>query len=210
MGPVITNLTWTKPNFYSVKAIFEYLDRETNLYSKYKIYIYGNVLNTWETKDLDVLINPIGNFNYLELEKDICLIADTCLNKFRILPDIQFMDITFPKNIIRSIKNKSIIYYKSEEDLKIISRIKFNYFKKISDYDNFEITQNGFKVSENLVKIESIVEQIIKGDIPGKSIYNISLSDYKNHEKVVYYLDSREIIGSSVEDFDKKTNRFNI
>jgi hypothetical protein len=211
IGPVVTNLPWTKPNFYSVKSIFEYLDKETNLYSRYKIYIYGNVLNTWNTNDLDIWLNPIDDYNYSNLDNDMCLLANICLNQFRILPDIQFTELT-PVSIIKCFKNKNYLYYKSEEDVKFLSRVKFKYIKKKSQLDDFEIVLGGLEVSKNLIKFECNRNKEIKeGNISGKFIFKIDSSkNYKNHEEVVYYLDSREIIGSSIEDFDKKTNRFNI
>ncbi len=211
IGPVVTNFSWTKPNFYSVKSIFEYLDKETNLYSRYKIYIYGNVLNTWNTNDLDIWLNPIGDYNYSNLDNDMCLLVNICLNEFRILPDVQFTELT-PVSIIKCFKNKNYLYYKSEEDVKSLSRVKFKYIKKKSQLDDFEIVLSGLEVSKNLIKFECNRNKEIKeGNIPGKFIFKINSNEnYKNHEKVVYYLDSREIIGSSIEDFDKKTNRFNI
>lgn len=206
IGKVETNIPWNKPSFLAIKYLFDYVKKETDIFEKYKIELWGKILFNWKTFDVDIMLSNDSNVDYLVLEEDITKLTDICLNKFRLLPDIQFSQYGTP-NVIKSEHDRYLFYYKSEDDLKTIQTIKSKSFIKKRDGEDIEINYNGRQITENLVSIDRIYSKFPIEKIPEFSSITIVK---EKREDLVYSILADEIISISEEEFNSKTNRFNI
>ena len=95
-GSVHTGTAWNRPSYKSIKDFFTVISQETDILSKYDVYLMGGILYDFkETWDVDLCLT--GNISsYEDLEKDMNLMYDLALNHFRLLLDIQWYEKPLP------------------------------------------------------------------------------------------------------------------
>jgi len=122
-GSVHTGTAWKRPSYQSIKDFFAVINQETDILSKYDVYLMGGVLYDFnETWDVDLCIT--GNIqNYEELENDMNLMYDLALNHFRLLLDIQWYEKPLPVVTYEEITSDDFVHYR-------LKYIKTAYIKK--------------------------------------------------------------------------------
>lgn len=122
-GSVHTGTAWKRPSYQSIKDFFTVINQETDILSKYDVYLMGGVLYDFnQTWDVDLCIT--GHIqSYEELENDMNLMYDLALNHFRLLLDIQWYEKPLPIVTYEEITSDDFVHYR-------LKYIKTAYIKK--------------------------------------------------------------------------------
>jgi hypothetical protein len=122
-GSVHTGIVWKRPSYQTIKDFFTVINQETDILSKYDVYLMGGVLFDFnQTWDVDLCIN--GHIqSYEELENDMNLMYDLAFNHFRLLLDIQWYEKPLPVVTYEELISENFVHYRPKY-------IKTAYIKK--------------------------------------------------------------------------------
>ncbi len=100
-GRTSTTTPWGRPTYQKVKEYLIYVQENTDILSRYEMYIMGGVLFDFNTTwDLDLCLVG-GNQTDSKLEEDLDYLTDLALNTYNLLVDISWYE-SRPQNLTYS------------------------------------------------------------------------------------------------------------
>ncbi len=97
-GRTSTTTPWGRPTYQKVKEYLTYVQENTDILSRYEMYIMGGVLFDFNTTwDLDLCLVG-GNQTDSKLEEDLDYLTDLALNTYNLLVDISWYE-SRPQNL---------------------------------------------------------------------------------------------------------------
>lgn len=96
-GKVYTTKVWGRPSYDLLKSFLQKIKSETTILTDYEVYVMGGVLYSFEdTWDIDFCIT--GNISdHNKFEEQMNQMYDLALNEFKILIDVQWLEIPLPE-----------------------------------------------------------------------------------------------------------------
>jgi hypothetical protein len=195
-GSVHTGIVWKRPSYQTIKDFFTLINQETDIVSKYDIYLMGGVLFDFnQTWDVDVCIT--GHIqNYEELENDMNLMYDLAFNHFRLLLDIQWYEEPLPVVTYEELTSENFVHYRPKY-------IKTAYIKKEIGAE-IDIVDN-----RNNEGVKKLTEYLIEGygHYPGtkEKIINRIINNPNRVLKSVFEV--KTLLTTDEEYFINNTNR---
>ena len=156
-GLVHTGMVWKRPSYQAIKNLLTVIGQETDILSKYDVYLMGGVLYDFnQTWDVDLCLT--GNIiNYEELENDMNLMYDLALNHFNLLLDIQWYEKPLPTVTYEEITSENFVHYR-------LKYIKTDYIKKEIDSE-VDVVDN--RNNEGITKLTEYLVEGYHNEYPG-------------------------------------------
>ena len=197
-GKVYTTKVWGRPSYDLLKSFLKKIKSETTILTDYNVYVMCGVLYSFEdTWDVDFCIT--GNISdHNKLESQMNEMYDLALNEFKILIDIQWLEIPLPEISYEELMSPNFQGYR----LKFIKTTPI--IKKVGDSESiWDLRSKGgvIKITENLV-------EGFHDNYPGtkeKVLNRIKNSPNRILKSVMNVWD---ILNNDEEFFNKNTNRF--
>jgi hypothetical protein len=147
-GSVKTTIPWFKPTKHILNKFIKTIPKIEN-YGKYNLFLVGGVVNgrIGETWDVDIVV--CGEIIPYEFEKFLHQIYDIALNKFNILVDVRWFNVSIERH-------NQLIEINNQEKVKTIRFGRFK--KKIGDVcSEINLFEKGKKITEKLVELEILI-----------------------------------------------------
>jgi hypothetical protein len=128
-GSVKTNKIWTRPSYNKIRDLFGRIKSQSDIFDKYKVYLIGGVLFSFEnTWDVDLCLTGRVE-NFFELEESMNLMYDIALNDIQLLIDVQWMIkpppiITYDELVSQKYGDYNLKYLKTTYILKKTKNIE--------------------------------------------------------------------------------------
>jgi hypothetical protein len=196
-GSVHTGTAWKRPSYQSIKDFFTVINQETDILSKYDVYLMGGVLYDFnQTWDVDLCIT--GHIqNHEELENDMNLMYDLALNHFRLLLDIQWYEKPLPVVTYEEITSENFVHYK-------LKYIKTAYIKKEvgSEVDIVDSRNN-----EGVIKLTEYLVEGYHNEYPGTKEKVINRIKNNPNRILKSVFDVKTFLTTDEQYFINNTNR---
>lgn len=197
-GRVYTTKVWGRPSYDLLKSFLQKIKLETTILTDYNVYIMGGVLYSFEdTWDVDFCIT--GNISdHSKLESQMNEMYDLALNEFKILIDIQWLEIPLPEISYEELMSPNFQGYR----LKFIKTTPI--IKKVGNSESIW----DLRSKDGVVKITENLVEGFHDNYPGtkeKVLNRIKNSPNRTLKSVMNVWD---ILNNDEEFFNKNTNRF--
>lgn len=197
-GKVYTTKVWGRPSYDLLKSFLKKIKSETTILTDYNVYVMGGVLYSFEdTWDVDFCIT--GNISdHNKLESQMNEMYDLALNEFKILIDIQWLEIPLPEISYEELKSPNFQGYR----LKFIKTTPI--IKKVGDTESIW----DLRTKDGVIKITENLVEGFHDNYPGtkeKVLNRIKNSPNRTLKSVMNVWD---ILNNDEEFFNKNTNRF--
>jgi hypothetical protein len=205
-GKFETVITWRRPTYDSVKSFLIDLQKNTDIFKRYKLKIIGKVLvditNTW---DVDITLSNIDGTHDIpvELENDMNIIYRYGINRNRVLPDLCWVD--------HELHNLSKEDYVSGNYQQItVNRIKTTNIIKIVNGET--VINQSEPINEGIVFLSKDLVMYEHSIWPWPDTPNFkmnpthTLEDYFILENQVHFYNALDFIKSTQESFLTETN----
>jgi len=196
-GGVHTGTAWNRPSYKSIKNFFTVISQETDILSKYDVYLMGGVLYDFnETWDVDLCIT--GNIvSYEDLENDMNLMYDLALNHFKLLLDIQWYEKPLPVITYEEITSENFVHYR-------LKYIKTAYIKKEIGQ---EVTEFDVRDNESVTKLTEYLVEGYHNEYPGTKEKVINRIKNNPNKVLKSVFDVKTFLTTNEEYFINNTNR---
>jgi hypothetical protein len=197
-GLVKTDKIWTRPSYKKIKNLFERIKSETDILDRYKLYLIGGILFSFEnTWDVDLCMT--GNFNNYEmLEKDMNIIYEISLNEVQMLIDIQWMETPPPKVSFSELTSLNFESFK-------IKFLKTTYIVKTVGNEKSIID---LRNREDIKKVTEFLVEGIHNEYPkSKKKFLNRIFEYPD-KTLITFVDVHDFLDNDYSFFIKNTNRF--
>jgi hypothetical protein len=196
-GGVHTGTAWNRPSYKSIKNFFTVISQETDILSKYDVYLMGGVLYDFnETWDVDLCIT--GNIvSYEDLENDMNLMYDLALNHFKLLLDIQWYEKPLPVITYEEITSENFVHYR-------LKYIKTAYIKKEIGQ---EVTEFDVRDNESVTKLTEYLVEGYHDEYPGTKEKVINRIKNNPNKVLKSVFDVKTFLTTNEEYFINNTNR---
>jgi hypothetical protein len=122
-GIITTNTPWTRPSYNKLKEFTSYIKQKTDIFERYKIFVYGGCLFDFsKTWDIDLGLKGDASNNEI-LENDLNLLNDISLKKFNLLLDARWFD-EYDSDGSKQYKNIGYIIHQINGDVLIMDKRK--------------------------------------------------------------------------------------
>ena len=195
-GIVTTTKPWGKLSYQKVKNYFTYINKHTDILSKYEVYIMGGVLFDFNTTwDLDICLVG-GTQPDTKIEEDLNYLTNLGLNTFNILVDIIWYEDR-PENLVYDTM-VSTGFLKQDMIYKKIGYVKKQIGQTIEELD-----------LRNNLDIVKLSEYLIQGDINNTVYPEKIINKVKNNLNPVTVItfDANDFLSTDEEYFLNNTNR---
>jgi len=196
-GSVHTGVVWKRPTYQTIKDFFSTINQETDILSKYDVYLMGGVLYDFnDTWDVDLCM--IGRIqNYEELENDMNLMYDLALNHFRLLLDITWYEKPLPVVTYEEITSENFVHYR-------LKYVKTDYIKKEigSEVDVVDNRNN-----EGVKKLTEYLVEGYYGEYPGTKEKVINRIKNNPNRILKSVFDVKTFLTTDEQYFINNTNR---
>ena len=197
-GKVYTTKVWGRPSYDLLKSFLKKIKSETTILTDYNVYVMGGVLYSFEdTWDVDFCIT--GNISdHNKLESQMNEMYDLALNEFKILIDIQWLEIPLPEISHEQLMSPNFQGYR----LKFIKTTPI--IKKVGDSESIW----DLRTKDGVIKITENLVEGFHDNYPGtkeKVLNRIKNSPNRTLKSVMNVWD---ILNNDEEFFNKNTNRF--
>jgi hypothetical protein len=196
-GSVHTGTAWNRPSYKSIKEFFTVISQETDILSKYDVYLMGGILYDFkETWDVDLCLT--GNIlSHEDLENDMNLMYDLALNHFKLLLDIQWYEKPLPVITYEEITSENFVHHR-------LKYIKTAYIKKEIGQ---EVTEFDVRDNEGITKLTEYLVEGYHDEYPGtkKKVINRIKNNPDRVLKSVF--DIKTFSTTDEEYFINNTNR---
>ena len=197
-GRVYTTKVWGRPSYDLLKSFLQKIKSETTILTDYNVYIMGGVLYSFEdTWDVDFCIT--GNISdHNKFESQMNEMYDLALNEFKILIDIQWLEIPLPEISNEELMSPNFQGYR----LKFIKTTPI--IKKVGDSESIW----DLRTKDGVIKITENLVEGFHDNYPGtkeKVLNRIKNSPNRTLKSVMNVWD---ILNNDEEFFNKNTNRF--
>jgi len=196
-GSVHTGTAWNRPSYKLIKDFFTVISQETDILSKYNVYLMGGILYDFkETWDIDLCLT--GNIlSYEDLENDMNLMYDLALNHFKLLLDIQWYEKPLPVITYEEITSENFIHHR-------LKYIKTAYIKKEIGQ---EVTEFDVRDNEGITKLTEYLVEGYHDEYPGTKEKVINRIKNNPNRVLKSVFDIKTFLTTDEEYFINNTNR---
>lgn len=196
-GNVHTGTAWNRPSYKSIKDFFTVINQDTDILSKYDVYLMGGILYDFnETWDVDLCISG-DIISYENLENDMNLMYDLALNHFKLLLDIQWYEKPLPVITYEEITSESFIHHR-------LKYIKTAYIKKEIGQ---EVTEFDVRDNEGVIRLTEYLVEGYHDEYPGTKEKVINRIKNNPNRVLKSIFDVKTFLTTDEQYFINNTNR---
>lgn len=196
-GSVHTGTAWNRPSYKAIKDFFTVISQETDILSKYDVYLMGGILYDFkETWDVDLCLTG-SIVSHEDLENDMNLMYDLALNHFKLLLDIQWYEKPLPVVTYEEITSENFIHHR-------LKYIKTAYIKKEIGQ---EVTEFDVRNNEGVTKLTEYLVEGYHDEYPGKKEKVINRIKNNPNKVLKSVFDVKTFLITDEEYFINNTNR---